>query len=561
MVSASSRGFVKIILAVLVLLALVLWFLPAPLIKWGIEKYGTQAVGAKVDVGEVDFSWLATRLSLKDIAVTNPEKPMRNLVVFSEIATEVKPSELIGGQVYLKEVLINGIALDTERQSSGAVPGLARPGMFASEDKGFSIPGVDLPDTGKLVEQEKAVYEKRIQEVKNQIAAKQQEWKQLQESLPDKGKLEEYRKRVESLKEKKDPLSRIAAVKDLKELSQDVKDDVKAFENARDQIQKEYSALQADMTALKQLPDKSFNDIVKTLGLQDSQLAKLGSSLIEGPMRQWLDKGFHYYRLMSGGGPEATAAEPEPATAKTIPALFIELTQISGVFRKGEKQGEINGVIRNFSDAPALAGKPVQIDLRALGGGFGEISLNGEFDHLTPGKEKDELVFKMAETALNDFVLSRSESLNLLLKKALLSFDAKASIASLSSLDIDFNSLFNNIELDRGSDGELSKTQAAVLKAVRQLSQLVVKGSADGTVKDPKLSLSSNLDDILKNAVGDVIKEKTQAFRKELTTKLNAQLEEKLKPVNEQLQSALGVTSDIESMGNAYKDLLKGIKV
>lgn len=558
----AARGFVKFFLVFIILLIVVIWLIPAPLIKWGIEKYGTQAVGAKVDVGEVDFSWLSARLALKDIAVTNPDKPMRNLVAFSEIATEVKVSELIGGQVYLNEVLINGIALDSERETSGAVPGLTSEGMFAESDQGFSIPGVDLPDTDKLVAEEKAVYEKRIQEVKNQIEAKKQEWKQLQDSLPDKAKLEEYKQRVKELKEKKDPLGRIAALKDLKALSKDIKQDAKSFENARDKIKAEYKSLQADVAALKKLPDQSFADIIKTLGLEESRLANLGASMLEGPMRQWLDKGYHYYRLMSGGGAETEAPAAQAATPKTAPALFVELTQISGIFSQGTRQGEINGVIKNFSDAPALAGKPILIDLKALGGGFGEISLNGEIDHLTPGKEKDEIIFKMAKTQLNDFVLSPSESLNLLLKNALVNFDAKASIASLSSLNVDFKSLFRDIQVDSGTGtGDMSKTQAAVVKAVQQLSELIVEGGADGTVKKPSLSLSSNLDDVLKAALGDVIREKTQAFRQELTGKLNAQLQEKLGPVNEQLKGALGIDSDIESQGDAFGELLKDIKV
>ena len=554
------KGFFKLFLLFIIIFVVAVWLLPAPLIKWGIEKYGTQAVGAKVDVGDVDFSWLATRLSIQDIAVTNPEEPMRNLVSLSEITTDVKATELFSGQVYLTEVLVNGIALDSPRETSGAVPGLTPQGMFEEEDKGFSIPGVDLPDTEQLVAREQAVYEQRIQEVKDQIAAKKQEWEALQASLPDKATLEDYRKRVDALKEKKDPLSRIAALKDLKEISKDIKKDVKAFEQARDQIKQEYQALQAQMAALKKLPDQSFSEIVATLGLQDSQLAKLGSSLLEGPMRQWLDKGFHYYRLISGGGPvaEETVAEAAP---RTTPAVFVELTQISGFFNQGDKQGEIDGVIRNFSDAPALAGKPIQIDLKALGGGFGEITLNGEIDHLTPGREKDELVFKMAQTALSDLTLSESETLNLLLKKALLSFDAKASITSLSDLDIDFKSLFRDIQVDTGAEGELSQTQAAVVKAIRQLSELIVDGSAGGTVKDPELSLSSNLDDVLKQAVGGVIKEKTAAFRAELTTKLNQQLDQKLAPVRNQLQGALGISNEIGAQGAAYEDLLKGIKL
>lgn len=552
----TNRGFFRSLFIVLVFLIAVIWFLPAPLIKWGIEKYGTQAVGAKVDVSDVDFSWLSTRLAIEGLAVTNPQKPMTNLVAFQNIATEVKVSELIAGQVYLKEVAIEGIALDSDREQSGAVPGLTNAGLFAEDDSGFSIPGVELPNTEELVEQEKAVYERRIQQVEADIEAKKEEWKAIQDSLPNKAKLDEYKKRVKELKKNKDPFARIAALNDLNKMSKEIKKDIQSFDQAKDKIKSEYQTLKNDVAALKSLPDQSFADIVKTLGLEDSKLASLGANLLEGPMRTWVDKGFSYYQLMAGG----QAAEVEngtPAEPQTAPNLFIELTKLSGPFSQGNQAGEINGSIKHFSDAPALAGKPIVIDLKASGGQLGTISLEGEIDHLNPGKEKDQLVFKMVDTALHDFQLSESESLNLLLKKALLNLSANASISSLQNLDIDFSSVFKSLDLQAAGEGE---TQQAMVAAVQKLSELIVDGSAEGTVSDPKLKLKSNLDDVLKAALGSVLSEQTESFKKELTDKLNAQLAEKIGPLDAKLKESLGITQELDQQSAQFESLRKGLK-
>ena len=231
--TSNSRGFFRAFFIILVLIVAVIWFIPGPLIKWGIEKYGTQAVGAKVDVGSVDFSWLSARLSVEELAVTNPQKPMFNMLALNNIATEVNVGELIAGQVYLNEVAIEGIALDTPRASSGAVPGLAGSSLFGEDEEGFAIPGVALPDTQTLVDQEKEVYEQKIKDVQAAIDAKEQEWKALQESLPDKEKLDAYKARLKELKKNKDPLGRLAALNDLKKLSDDIKKDLKAFDKAK----------------------------------------------------------------------------------------------------------------------------------------------------------------------------------------------------------------------------------------------------------------------------------------------------------------------------------------
>lgn len=560
-----ARGFVKFLVIFIVVIILAVWFLPAPLIKWGIEKFGTQAVGAKVEVENVDFSWLSARLALENLAVTNPQKPMTNLVAFNNIATEVNIGELIAGKVYLNEVAIEGIMLDSPRTHSGAIPGLQNDPVFAEEDSGFAIPGVDLPDTQTLVAEEKAVYEKRIQELEADIAAKQQQWQAIKDDLPDQARLDEYKERFEKLrkelKKEKNPLSRLATVQKINDLAKEMKQEMKSFDKAKDQVKQEYQALRKQLATLKSLPDQSFAEIVKTLGLEESRLANLGANLMEGPMRVWLEKGYNYYRLMSGGSTEPASTTTEAQAPKTDPTVFIELTKLSGVFTQGGKKGSIEGTIKNLCDAPGLSGKPILLDINALGERMGKISLQGEIDHVTPGKEKDEIIFKMVESALADFSISDSEALNVLLKKALVNLDAKASITSLQSLSLDFDSVFKSLEVAAGGKGELSSTQQAVIEALQGLTELIVDGSASGSVKDPKLSLSSNLDDVLKKALGDVIAEKTQAFKAELTSKLNAQLKEQMAPLENKLQNAAGISTQIDQLDEEFKQLLDKVKV
>ncbi len=552
MVSA-NRGFFRFLFVVFIIVLVVIWFLPAPLIKWGIEKYGTQQMGAKVDVADVDFSWLSTRLAIKGLAVTNPQKPMSNLVSFQNIATELNIWELIGGQVYLDEVAIEGIALDAPRQKSGAVPGLTNQGLFADQGSGFSIPGVELPNTQELVDQEKAVYEKRIQELQTDIENKKKEWQALKDSLPKREKLEEYKKRFKALNEKKDPMSRLAALNDLKKMSKEIKQDVKSFDNAKNQINTEYQTLKHDIAALKTLPDQSFAEIVTSLGLEDSKLANLGSNILQGPMRTWIDKGYNYYKLMSGGA----TAEADDEALQTAPKVIVELTRLSGPFSQGNQKGEIKGTITNLSDAPALARKPIYIDVSAIGGQLGSISLQGEIDHLTPGKEKDQLVFKLADTTLQNVQLSESKSLNLLLKNALVNLSASASVQSLKNLDIDFNSAFKSLDLDAAGEG---KAQQAVVAALKMLSKLTIKGTAKGTLTNPELKLKSNLDGVLKTAVGGVIKEKTAAFKQELTSKLNGQLQKQLKPLDKELQKSSGILSQLDQQSAQFQDFRKELK-
>ncbi|MCG8536069.1 MAG: hypothetical protein MI808_13350, partial [Pseudomonadales bacterium] len=114
------KGVVGFVVVLLVVVLVALWLLPPRIIHWAIEDYGSQAVGAKVDVGSVEFSWLASQLQIHDLAVTNASQPMTNAVQFDRIATQFDLMRLFDSKVYLDLVLVEGIALDGARETSGA---------------------------------------------------------------------------------------------------------------------------------------------------------------------------------------------------------------------------------------------------------------------------------------------------------------------------------------------------------------------------------------------------------------------------------------------------------
>ena len=148
------KGVVGFVVVLLVVVLVALWLLPPRIIHWAIEDYGSKAVGAKVDVGSVEFSWLASQLQIRDLAVTNASQPMTNAVQFDRIATQFDLMRLFDSKVYLDLVLVEGIALDGARETSGALPGVT---PSEEDESGFALPDLGLPDPSQLIEKEKAL--------------------------------------------------------------------------------------------------------------------------------------------------------------------------------------------------------------------------------------------------------------------------------------------------------------------------------------------------------------------------------------------------------------------
>jgi len=550
------KRILTFVVVVLLALVLALWLLPAPLIKWAIENPGSQAVGAKVEVDDVDFSWFPTALTLSNLAITNPRQPMTNAAAIQTLSTEVNVMELLNGKVYLEQVLVEGIALDQPRSVSGALPG--QPDAVEDES-GFALPDLGLPDTTALLEQEKAIYQQRIDAFNQQLTQRQQRWQGMLKDLPDEQNLDKYEERWQQA-QKGNVLDKLSTGK---KIVKDLKRDIDSLKSGEKQLKSEYSTLQRDYRQLASLSDKSVDQIIQELGLSDSVIANLGDKIISGKVQQWLQMGEGYYQLLTGGGASDAAAddaaEEEPVVARTAPDFLVKLVRLSGPFMQGGREGTIDGEIRNLSDAPGLWPEPVTIDVTALGDTLGKIKIDGLLAHQQVGAEKDTLSFSMKDSQLQNLALSQSDSLALLINQALLNLDVKASIESLSTVDLNLEGIFSNLDLTLAGDGRES-WQKTLAQSLSSLGKLTLNGSAQGPLQDPELDISTNLNGIMKQALSAEIKQRSQALRQQLQGELSTALDDQLQSLQDDMEGLQGVSGQAGARVKEFESMLKDIR-
>jgi len=550
------KRILTFVVVVLLSLVLALWLLPALLIKWAIENPGSQAVGAKVEVDDVDFSWFPTALTLSNLAITNPRQPMTNAAAIQTLSTEVNVMELLNGKVYLEQVLVEGIALDQPRSVSGALPG--QPDAVEDES-GFALPDLGLPDTTALLEQEKAIYQQRIDAFNQQLTQRQQRWQGMLKDLPDEQNLDKYEERWQQA-QKGNVLDKLSTGK---KIVKDLKRDIDSLKSGEKQLKSEYSTLQRDYRQLASLSDKSVDQIIQELGLSDSVIANLGDKIISGKVQQWLQMGEGYYQLLTGGGASDAAAddaaEEEPVVARTAPDFLVKLVRLSGPFMQGGREGTIDGEIRNLSDAPGLWPEPVTIDVTALGDTLGKIKIDGLLAHQQVGAEKDTLSFSMKDSQLQNLALSQSDSLALLINQALLNLDVKASIESLSTVDLNLEGIFSNLDLTLAGDGRES-WQKTLAQSLSSLGKLTLNGSAQGPLQDPELDISTNLNGIMKQALSAEIKQRSQALRQQLQGELSTALDDQLQSLQDDMEGLQGVSGQAGARVKEFESMLKDIR-
>ena len=550
--SVKRKGIFFALGGILLVLAL-LWVAPAHVIKWGIESYGSEALGARVEVDSVKFSWLDTELIIAGLQVANPDEPSQNLLTVDHLATAFDLGQLLDKKVYLDALLIDGVALDTTRLNSGELPA-------DDETKKNTLPMLDmaLVDTDQLIAKEKVIYGQRVKAYQQHIKDKQARVQKNIDQLPNQNKINDYKARIKQLKKSKGPMGALSAFRELDKLNKEIKRELNKIKAVEASVKHEYAQFQQELSVIKGLPNKSVAEIINTLGIDESLLAQAGQQLLEGKVRQWIDQGYTAYHMVVGekaDGAELIAG----STNKTVPDFLVKLTTLSGRFTHGEHAGSIEGTITNITEAPQLVAEPIMVDIKTTGDTLGSINLLGEIDHRTKGQERDTLQLKMDETVLNGYMLADNPDLTLQLNKAMLALASKVTLTQFSHIELELKSLFSEVDFAvSGDDKEkASETLTAISEALKDLSFVRLDGIAKGEIQTPDLSFETNLDAILESALSGMVKGKLKKIEREVKEKLVSSMDAQLKPATQSLNDFGLLSMNVDTVRVELERILK----
>lgn len=140
----------------LLLLAGVGYLFKDRLVKWSVERGGTSVVGARVDVGSARLSLLQGNVTLRGLQVTNPRRPMTNMLDAEELVFDLGLLPALEKKIVIDTVAARGIRFNTPRQVSGAIPrkpGEEEPGSEVLDNfrRRIKVPPLDLSTLTKSV--------------------------------------------------------------------------------------------------------------------------------------------------------------------------------------------------------------------------------------------------------------------------------------------------------------------------------------------------------------------------------------------------------------------------
>jgi uncharacterized protein (TIGR03545 family) len=552
------------------LLAAAWWLLVDGMVERAIERAGTQAVGARVELAAAHLTLVPLGLTLSGLEVTDPETPMTNAVEVKRISFLMDGLNLLRRKVIVNEMTVDGVRFGTPRKTSGAI-GRQEPGIIQKVAKTkFVLPSAQIPDVKEILAKEELQSMKLAETLRADIQAEQDRWKQQMAGLPSKAKFDEYKQRLDKVKSagKGGVGSIISGTSEVVAIEEDIARDIKQIETAKKSFEENVAKLRKRLDEATKAPEEDLRRLRDKYALSPQGLANMSSALIAGPLGDRIETALRWYArlqpyLQSGGERKGNAEVVKPLRDKGVDVRFKERAPLPDVLVRTAKvgldlsAGLVSGAIRNITPDQPVLGAPTTFEFsgeKLIGAQ--SLKLNGEVNRVDPAKPHDAATLNVRGYRLSDVALSADDSLPVSVKEARGDVDLKAGLRG-EALNADLAVTLQSVHIAAGVKPDADAVARVVSSALSDIKSLHVKAEITGTVEHYDVRLSSDLDQVLKQALGRQMQEQAGKFESQLRAAIAEKVNKPLGDLKAGFGGLTGIGDDLTARLNQATGLTK----
>ena len=567
-------GLIAFVAVVAVGLA-VWWLLVDRLVERGVEAVGSTLVGARVELGAADVSLVPLGIELRHLEVANPDKPMRNAVEAARIAFGVDALQLLRRKVIIDEMTIDGVRFNAPRQTSGEIDRRADQREETRKTaESFSLPALDLPSAKDVLAKEDLESLTAIAAVRADVDAGRERWKQRVSDLPDKAKVDEYKRRLDGLKasSKGGIEGLLGGAGEAANLRKDAQQDLGRIKGAREDLARDVAALKRRTEEAAAAPQADVKRLKDKYAPSSAGLANVAGALFGGKIGRWAATAARWYERAKPAlaGPGATGKEPVevmPLRGKGVDVRFPEHHPLPDFLIRAARvsveipSGTLAGQVRHVTPDQDVLGSPLTFELTGDKlQGLRSVALRGEVNRVEPAKPRDVVTLNVDGYRIEHAVLSDRPEWPVVLDGAQASVDLKAVIAG-DVVDGKVDSRLSNVRFSAGDQKGGGRMAGALASALADVKALNLEATIKGTTQNPDVRVTSDLDRILKDAVGKLVAEQAARFEADLKVAIAERVNGPLEDLKKQLAGFGGLNDELTSRSDALSGILSGDKL
>lgn len=589
-----------VLFASIVGLIALFWFVFADMIvRLAIEKTGTKLAGAKVELQKADLSLMPVGLRLEGLKVTNPDKPMENLFELETISFGLDGPRLFKRQVIVNEMTVTGLRLNTPRKSSGAIrpeetlAGASKKAAKSAAEKalcsegGFSVPSFSVPDVKEILSKESLESLARLESMKKDMEDERRKWQERLKALPDKQAFDEYKSRMEKLKaSSKGGLGgMVGSAAEVQSLKRDIEQDVGKIRDARMEFEKALTDARERMKEARAAPIAEARRLAGKYTLTPSGLKKMTRQLFGLRLCESVENALAWYRrvqpllerseVKTGGGSKDSPRAVKPLRAPGVDVRFKEENPtpdflIRKILASADlESGNLKGRVENLTPDQNILGKPLTVDFKGENlAMLKSVTFDGRFDHIHPVKSSDHVEVDLRGYRLTGQKLSTDERFPVTLAAAIVDMDMDAGISE-GLLDGVLTARFGSVEMEVpkvSGQGPVAKALASAISGVKSID---MKAGFSGPPANPEISVSSNLDKVVHDAVASAVKGQAAQFEEKLRGAITERVKGPLGELDKNMDGLAGISAQLKdrldlgsnTLAEATKGLSGGLKL
>ena len=548
------------LLLLLVLVGVLVVIFAEPVARDTTEEVGTELLGTQVDVGRLDLLPRQASVDLGALQIADPFEPARNLVEADRIVLKLNPEALAEKKLVVERFALQGMRFGTARKTSArpvSGNGFAPQALRAVRAWGeqFDVPILQLTpiDTIKslvldptqlgTVQAAQALLARtdstrqalaqgfQAVDVGGTVDSARALADRLSKTDPKQLGLEGTRQAIESVRQTLKQLD--AAKQRVQALERTVSGGVRVLSTGVSNLDEARKRDYAFARSLMKLPTFSSPDIGNAF------FGKVSIDRFQQAL-YWAELARHYMppgllprqdtgpkRLRASG---ATVRFPKE---QSWPSFLLQLGQIDFTIADGLLKGAYAATVQGVTSAPALYGKPMVVSARrdAPGSVIAGLDVGAVVDHRTSAV-RDSVSARLRGVRLPSFAIpglpfrlapgTGAANLTFALRG-----DQLLGRWSIGSKEVAWT-------LDSAT-GRGSDLERLVWRVISGIKQLDVSAQVSGTVKAPRLSVRSNLDDAIAQRLKAVVGEEVAKAEALARAKVDSLVSDKVGPVKQRI--------------------------
>jgi uncharacterized protein (TIGR03545 family) len=564
----------------LVLIAVLLWLFAEPIAKDTTEEEGTELLGTQVDIGKLDIIADEASVDLRELQIADPFDPDRNLVEAAEIRLKLNPLALAEKKFVVDSFRLGGMRFGTERKTP------ARPvggGGFAPQalravrqwSQQFDVPILQLTpiDTIRqlVLNPTQLTTVKTAQEVAARADSSRRALDQSFQRLDVTGTVDTARGLVQRLRAINprqlgmDGTRR--AIEDARASLKRLEDAKKRLGSLEQEVKGGVGALASSLETLDQARRKDYAFARSLLKLPSFSAPEIGEAFFGKVSIDRFQQALYYSELARHYMPPGLLPREDPgpqrlrASGKSVrfpkerewPKFLVQLGQLDlAIGGDSPLRGAYEAMVQGLTSDPSLYGKPTTVRTKrtAEGSTIASIDVRAVVDHVRPDRVKDSASARLRGVKLPSFTVPG------------LPFQVKPGTGgadltfALRNQELSGRWSINSDQVAWALDStgrRLNDLEGVVWRVLSGLKELSVDARMSGSLRSPKLSVSSNLDRAIAQRLEAVLGEEVAKAEKMVRAKVDSVVAAKVEPVKRQVADAR--TQAEQRLGSEQKRL------